>query len=142
MTVPLADVSLDTPTTMRRDRWVLVALIILAALSAPAAMLYATSRYGPALAPDSAIYIQGARRLSAGDGFTQLLPTQPPKAVRITWYPPAYSALLACGKLIGMDPLPFARLVSAALLSIVIALGGAMSWHATRSLPATAAAVA
>src|SRR3954453_188790 len=141
MTIAPTETPLSEPAVMRPERFIVVALIVLAALLAPAAMLFATSRYGPALAPDSAIYIQGARRIAAGEGFTQVLPTQPPKAVRITWYPPVYAALLACGKFIGMDPLPFACFVSAALLAMLIALGGAMAWHATRSLPATAAAV-
>src|SRR4051812_50067390 len=119
MTIAQTETPLSEPAVMRPERFIVVALIGLAALLAPAAMLVATSRYGPALAPDSAIYLQGARRIAAGEGFTQLLPTQPPKLVRITWYPPAYPALLACGKFLGIDPLPFARYVSAVLLSIV-----------------------
>src|SRR5205823_10065026 len=142
MTVARTEIPVNEPAAIGRDRFVLVGLIVAAALLAPAAMLFATSRYGPALAPDSAIYIQGARRLAAGEGFTQLLPTQPAKSARITWYPPAYSLLLACGKFVGMDPLPFARYVSAALLTVLIALGGAMAWHATRSLSAAAATAA
>ena len=125
----------------RRQRVGLIVLILVPALLAAALELFATARYGPGLSPDSQVYLQGARRLAAGQGFTQIWPSTPPRAMAITWYPPAYSAVLALGaRLTGADAVPVARYIAVALLAGCVALGTRMAWRVTRSLAATAVA--
>ena len=70
--------------------------------------LWATSRYGPGLSPDSAEYVATARHLAAGKGNRQS------DGEICTHWPPLYGGLLAGFALVGVDPLESARWVNAA----------------------------
>ncbi|MBC8107003.1 MAG: hypothetical protein H7Z14_10475 [Anaerolineae bacterium] len=116
--------------------------IILAAALAMSLQLIATARYGAGLSPDSAVYLQSARQLASGKGFTQLFadPGHPNKVVPVTWFPPAYPALLALGMKLGIDPIQVARYSAAVLLGLYVALATTVVSRATRSMKITAIA--
>lgn len=119
-------------------------LFVLAAVLAMSLQLFATARYGAGLSPDSAVYLQSARQLASGNGFTQLFadPGRPPRVVPVNWFPPGYSALIALGAKLGFDPIQVARYSAAALLGLYVALGAAVVWRVTRSIAITVIAAA
>lgn len=124
------------PHDDRRRKLQQLAIILLPALVGMTLQLIATARFGAGLSPDSAVYVQAARQLAAGEGFTQLWPSPsgPPKVVPITWYPPAYPAFLAIGVKLGIDAKTFARFVAAILFGINIAIGMTFVRRVTRSI--------
>lgn len=114
---------------MTGSRWFHLALGALALLAA-AACLYATHR-GPGLFADSKYYLEGARALLAGRGYS--VPSATGEPVPITHWPPLYSlALAAAGGLSGLDPERVARWLNAALLGATVLLGGLATRHLAR----------
>src|SRR5436305_908581 len=86
------------------------------AVAGVAGVLVATLRYGIGLTPDSVTYINGARSLSAGAGYTA-------NGHAITDFPPGYSWVLSLGEHAGIDPRDVARGLSVAALVATIVLG-------------------
>lgn len=86
-------------------------------------IVYISTQWGIGVSPDSVTYIDGARSLVAGYGFSMLgnnvLQTQP-----ITHYPPFYSILLAIGGIFGLDPLVSAKFWNAVFFGGTIFLSG------------------
>src|SRR5438105_13261793 len=81
-------------------------------------VLLATSRYGAGLSPDSAAYVSTARHLAAGKGYT-LYSGEP----YVDWGPLFPTVLAACGRL-GLDPIPAARWVNAAVFGLILGVAG------------------
>ena len=69
------------------------------AVAGVAGVLVATFRYGMGLTPDSVTYINGARSLSAGAGYTA-------NGHAISDFPPGYSWMLSLGEHVGIDAEP------------------------------------
>ncbi len=86
------------------------------AVAAVSGVLVATFRYGMGLTPDSVTYINGARSLSVGAGYTT-------NGHAISDFPPGYSWVLSLGEHAGIDALDLARGVSVAALVATIVLG-------------------
>ncbi|MDQ1455757.1 MAG: hypothetical protein QOH28_1377, partial [Actinomycetota bacterium] len=86
------------------------------AVAGVAGVLVATFRYGMGLTPDSVTYINGARSLSAGAGYTA-------NGHAISDFPPGYSWMLSLGEHVGIDALDAARGLSVAALIATIVLG-------------------
>jgi hypothetical protein len=79
-------------------------------------VLVATVRYGIGLTPDSVTYINGARSLSTGAGYTA-------NGHAISDFPPGYSWVLSLGERAGVDALDAARGLSVVALVATIILG-------------------
>lgn len=114
---------------------VLLGLAILGAL----AVLLVT-RHGIGLSTDSVAYVDGARSMARGDGFTSGFSG---RIGPITHWPPLYSAVLAGPGLLGVDPLGGARVLASLLFGAnVFVAGWLVRRHAsTALLPATATSV-
>jgi hypothetical protein len=79
------------------------------------------TRTGVGISPDSVSYIDGARSLLRGAGFSERFSGTP---VPITHWPPLYSLLLAGTGLGGHDPISGARILSALLFGANVWLAG------------------
>ena len=86
------------------------------AVAGIAGVLVATFRYGIGLTPDSVTYINGARSLSAGAGYTA-------SGHAISDFPPGYSWVLSLGERAGVDAVDAARWLSVVALLATIVLG-------------------
>ena len=108
---------------MSEHRSIPWATIALAAALAMSLQLIGTARYGAGLSPDSAVYLQSARQLASGNGFTQLVadPGHAPKVVPLTWFPPGYPALLAAVAKLGLNLIQVARYSAAILFGLYVA---------------------
>jgi hypothetical protein len=105
-------VSADTSAlTTHRDQRTSAPVVAtgLLALMFAALVLYGT-RNGPVLGLDSATYLSGARNLADGRGYLgfDLRPT--------TLFPPGFSATLAVGRWLGINPVDGARWLNATAL--------------------------
>jgi hypothetical protein len=110
----------------RKPVWILaIALLLIAALGMW--MLKDATPYGLGLRTDSSQYINGARNLLAGDGYTRTSGGGELKP--ITHFPPMFSGLIAFVGLSGLEALRAAR-----LLVILLYGGGAVliGWLAYR----------
>jgi hypothetical protein len=96
----------------RGELWVLLVVVVLGA----AATLVATARYGIGLTPDSIVYLDGARSLADGEGYSR-------DGTPITIFAPGYSAVLSIGERAGLDVEDAAR-VLAVLASVATTLLG------------------
>lgn len=85
------------------------------------AVLYAAA-WGIGLSPDSVAYISGARSLAAGEGFSS--PSWDGAPELITHHAPMYSAVLAFGGMVGVDPLLLVPWLNAILFAVNIGLAG------------------
>ena len=86
------------------------------AVAGIAGVLVATFRYGIGLTPDSVTYVNGARSLSTGAGYTA-------NGHAISDFPPGYSWVLSLGERAGVDAIDAARGVSVVALVATIVLG-------------------
>jgi hypothetical protein len=86
------------------------------AVAAVAGALVATFRYGIGLTPDSVTYVNGARSLSTGAGYTA-------NGHAISDFPPGYSWVLSLGERAGVDAVDAARWLSVVALLATIVLG-------------------
>jgi len=100
---------------MTRDR----AARIAAPLVAAALVLLATAKRGPALSPDSAVYLSVADHLAQGLGFVQF-----DGAPYVRWAP-LYPLLLSLGPRLGVAAMAVARLLQPFALAGSVALCGA-----------------
>lgn len=107
-------------TTRRRpDPTILPVLSGLAVLGVLAVLL--ATRSGIGLSPDSVAYIDGARRLARGDGFTSGFTGH---IDPITHWPPLYPTVLAGIALLGIDPLAGARVLAPLLFGANVFVAG------------------
>jgi hypothetical protein len=81
-----------------------------------ATTLVATARYGIGLTPDSVTYLDGARSLAAGQGYSQ-------NGTPITSWAPGYSWVLSLGERLGLDALDGARVLAAIAFVATTLLG-------------------
>ena len=114
---------------------VLLGLAVLGAL-----VVLCATRAGIGLSTDSVAYIDGARRLARGDGFTGSFTGQ---VGPITHWPPLYPALLAGLGLLGIDPLVGARVLAPLLFGANVFVAGWIVWRhdSGKMLPALASSV-
>jgi hypothetical protein len=85
-----------------------------AMLTAVVGVFVATSRFGIGLTPDSVTYVQGARGIAGGGGYTD------PFHSAIGLFPPGYSAVLGLAEWLGIDALDAARWLSAGAFAITV----------------------
>lgn len=86
-------------------------------------VLFATRRWGIALASDSLSYFNGAQSLAAGRGFYD-------GPLKITHYPPGYSSVLAAILSVAdVQPAFAARVLNALLFSVTVISGGLLVWR-------------
>ena len=97
----------------RASRFALPAAI----LAAIGGVVVATARFGIGLTPDSVIYVNGARSIADGRGYTDQF------GDAIGLFAPGYSAMLSLGERLGIDALDFARWLSVVgfVLTVVLA---------------------
>lgn len=91
---------------------VLVVVLVVGA----AAMVLATARYGIGLTPDSVVYLDGARSLANGAGYSRY-------GAPITLFAPGYSTVLSLGERIGIDASAGARGLAVVAFVATTALG-------------------
>src|SRR5882672_1555197 len=107
---------------MTRDR----AARLAAPLVAAALVLLATAKRGPALSPDSAVYLSVADHLARGRGFVQF-----DGAPYVRWAP-LYPLLLAIGPRLGLAAVTVARVLQPLAFAGSVALCGAwLARHVT-----------
>ena len=94
-------------------------------------MLRAATPFGLSLNTDSVYYVNGARNLLAGDGFTRTSGEGILKP--ITHFPPLFSSVLAFVGLGGLDPLRGGRLVIILLYGVNSLLFTWLVWKLTRN---------
>ena len=106
------------PLRVATPRWrprrlvaVVVPIVVLAAI---AGLYIGSTRTGIGMTPDSVSYVEGARSLAAGDGYSRDIDVHGRQA--IVDYPPLYSTMLAGLELLGVGVLAGARFLDAALL--------------------------
>lgn len=104
-------------TASRSDRFTL--LLVALSMAGAALILARQVRYGVGLELDSAHYIGVARKLLAGEGFTDVFAERP-----YTNWGPLYPLLLVGGSLFVFDPLAIAGPVNAAIFGLTVFAGG------------------
>ena len=111
------------------SRYVLLGVVV----AGVAGTLVATFRYGMGLTPDSVTYVNGARSLATGAGYTA-------SGHAITDFPPGYSWVLSLGEHAGVHAIDAARWLSAVALVATIVLGYVVLCRHVRSEGVRAAA--
>jgi hypothetical protein len=96
----------------RRNLWI---VLVVAAVSF-VATLVATMRYGIGLTPDSFVYLNGARSLATGHGYTS-------DGSAITSFAPGYSAVLSLSEHFGVAVASAARGLAAVSFAASVVLG-------------------
>lgn len=91
----------------------------LAAAAGVLLVLLATARHGPAVSPDSTIYLSAAENLASGKGLTQF------DGEPLVRWAPAYPAVLALAERFGADPLAAAGWLDALLFGVFVLLSAA-----------------
>ena len=99
-----------------------------------AALSLAATRLGAGATPDTGHYLAVAQNLLDGRGYVRLGPE-----IMASW-PPLYPTVLAAGKLVGLDPLVWARILNAALFAGCVFIVVIWVGEGTRSRAAAAAA--
>ncbi len=117
---------------VNNDRWMLILTIgaILFASLAGMWMLRAATPFGLGLNTDSVYYVNGARNILAGDGFTRTSGEGILKP--LTHFPPLFSLVLSFVGLGGLDPLRGGRLVIILLYGTNTLLFAWLVWILTR----------
>jgi hypothetical protein len=114
----------------RYSRYYWLVIVLLLAAIAISAELWVT-RNGPGAAGDSVHYMQGAKNLLAGNGFSRLKGNGLP--VPITGFPPGYSIALAGMNLLGVPVFDAGRYLSAILFGLNALLVAVLLYQATKS---------
>ena len=105
------------------------ALLLIVAFGGMIALVL-VQRWGVGTTTDSTYYIDGARHLAAGDGYSHDLGIDEIRP--ITQWPPLFSCVLAMGALLGIDPLDGALWLNSSLLGVnIFLLGWAVHRHAS-----------
>jgi hypothetical protein len=115
----------------RRGELLVLALVVVLGASAT---VVATSRYGIGLTPDSIVYLDGARSLADGDGYTR-------EGTPITIFAPGYSAVLSLGDRLGLDVEDGARVLAALASAATTLLGFVLLRRHVRSAAVRAAGI-
>ena len=102
------------PTRSRARRNVRIVLMV--ATISFTASLVATMRYGIGLTPDSFVYLNGARSLATGHGYTS-------DGSAITSFAPGYSAVLSLSEHVGIAVGSAARVLAAVSFAASVVLG-------------------
>ena len=117
--------------TMRLIAWGCVVAIAIIAM----ALSVMATRHGPQVTDDSANYLSGARNLSGGRGYVAY-DLQP-----ITLFPPGFSATLAVGDKVGVEPVDGARVLNTLAFGALVVLAFLLARrHVHRDWLAVAAA--
>jgi hypothetical protein len=111
----------------RSAKWLHLAALVVASLAGGAVVLAATSRYGPAVGPDSAAYLSTARNLAVGQGFRSYY-------APLTAWPPLLPLLLALPVKAGADPLTATRWLNAFAFGLTVLVIGVWVKSATGRL--------
>ncbi len=110
-------------------RWLFAAAVALAAIAGTSLVVY-ISHCGIGISPDSVQYVEQARNLAGGRGFTEMAADD--SVHPVTWFPPLFPTLLAAGgKHLG--PLAVARVLNCGLMGINIVLAGILTALGARS---------
>jgi hypothetical protein len=104
------DTDVDDPQSRRKFAIPSRVVALGATLAGVVGVWVATLRYGIGLTPDSVRYLDGARSLASGAGYTA-------NGQAITDFPPGYSWILSLGRHVGVSAIDAARLLS--LVAIV-----------------------
>ncbi len=112
------------PAVVREGSPIALMLLGLTILGALAVLI--VTRNGIGLSTDSVVYIDAARRLAQGDGFTSGFNGH---VGPITHWPPLYSVVLAGIGVFGIDPLFGARILAALLFGANVFLVGLLVWR-------------
>jgi hypothetical protein len=113
----------------RRDIILMIGAILILSLSGMW-MLRAATPFGLGLNTDSVYYVNGARNILSGDGFTR---TSGEGILKfITHFPPLFSLVLAFVGIGGLDPLRGGRLVIILLYGANSLLFAWLVWKLTR----------
>jgi len=112
---------------------------LLFVLVAVASVFVASTRTGIGVTPDSVSYVEGARSIADGDGYTYDINVDGRQAIKR--FPPLYSTLLAVPEVAGIGALAGARIVDGVLLAATTALLYVLVLRSTRGSH-TAAALA
>ncbi len=109
---PAAERPARTKWTGRRT----AGLVLLVAAISFVATLVATSKWGIGLTPDSFVYLNGAKNLATGHGFTS-------DGQQITAFAPGYPAVLSLAEHAGIAVSDFARFLAALSFAVTVVLG-------------------
>lgn len=112
-------------------RGILFAILLLMIAMAGMWVLKISTPYGLALRNDSVQYINGARNLLAGNGYTRTSGAGELKP--ITTVPPMFSTVIAAASLTGLEALRSARFLILILFGLDILLLGYLTWRLTHS---------
>jgi hypothetical protein len=102
------------------------AIVVVVAGASCIGTLVATSRYGIGLTPDSFVYLNGARSLASGHGYSS-------DGLPVTEFAPGYSALLSLGEHVGISVDIEARALAAVCSAVTVLLGYALLRRHIRS---------
>ena len=116
--------------TRRWELYLTIGLVLILSMSGMW-LLRAATPFGLSLNTDSVYYVNGARNLLAGDGFTRTSGEGILKP--ITHFPPFFSMVLAFVGLGGLDPLRGGRLVIILLYGANSLLFTWLVWKLTRN---------
>jgi hypothetical protein len=109
----------NAPPDRTARRWMLIVLFM--AVAGADLVLLSAARYGAGLSPDSVAYLDVARNLASGRGFTFHT------GEHLLLWPPLYPIVLALVSLVTrLDPSIFAHVVNAVLFAAVIALSAVL----------------
>ena len=116
--------SVSKTATESASKW-LPYLIVAGCASIGAAILLYATNWGIGISPDSTVYINVARNLLKGYGFSN------PPGTPMTHYPPFYPMVLSLSALWGQDPLDGARGIHAFLFWATLVLAGWIIYRET-----------
>ena len=98
---------------------------VVVAVAASLLVLFATSRYGPGITPDSVQYLSAAQSFQAGDGLTGI------DGTRVAWWAPGYPVLLsATSSLFDLSVVEASRFLNA----VAILVSTLLAWHLLSAL--------
>lgn len=120
---PVEQVGGSAGTWDRMERVAVPVAVVIAIVG----VLVATSRFGMGLTSDSVVYLNGARALAAGRGFTD------PFGGAIDLFAPGYPAVLAAGHELGLGILDGARWLGALSYGLTVVLAWVLLRRHVRS---------
>ena len=117
----------------REGWWWAVALTALAVTLGLTCTILSTV-WGSGMAGDGHAYVASARNVLRGNWVTFEDYTLGADPKPLEQFPPGYPLLLAAGGLVGLDPIPFSRVLNLVFLVVSVSLGGWLLWTHSRSV--------